>query len=161
MCSHSATPRSANISDGHNYSGRTCARHKGHGNFQFKCSKCFFPSPLLPTAARSSVMAPLAKSGHSRHGLLLASLGTKHQKVSTLTRSEKDTSVRMVNCWNRMQSSGRCPKLGNIQSQLGWGSGQWDPGEGVPAHCRGLLCKGLFQNKPSCDSTICCLRLQS
>lgn len=42
------------------------------------------------------------QSGHSRHSLLLASLGTKHQKVSTLTRSEKYTSERMVKYWNRM-----------------------------------------------------------
>lgn len=38
------------------------------------------------------------------------------------------------------QSSGRWPKLGNIQSQFGWGSEQWDPVEG-PEGCTGWTLK--------------------
>jgi len=54
-CSHPGTQRGANSSDGHNDSSRTCAAHKGRGEFQLKCSKGLFPSPLWPTAVMSTV----------------------------------------------------------------------------------------------------------
>jgi len=54
------------------------------------------------------------------------------------------------------QRGGRCPIPGNTEGQVGQGSEQPDPGEDVPARCRGLdqmAMEGLFQPKPFCDST--------
>ena len=53
------------------------------------------------------------------------------------------------------QRGGGCPIPGNTQGQVRGGSGQPDPGEDVPAHCRGLgwmAFRGPFQPKPFCDS---------
>jgi len=41
------------------------------------------------------------------------------------------------------QRGGRCPIPGNIPGQVGRGSEQPDPGEDVPAHCRGVGLDGL------------------
>ena len=57
------------------------------------------------------------------------------------------------------QRGGRCPIPGNIPGQVGLGSEYPDPGEDVPAHCRGLdwmALKGPFQPNPFCDSMILC-----
>ena len=47
--------------------------------------------------------------------------------------------------WGRRvaQRDGRCPIPGNIQGHVGQGSEQPDPGEDVPAHCRGVGLGGL------------------
>lgn len=82
-----ATSHSANTSDGHNDSGRTYGKHKGRGDFQFKCSKCLFPSLLL-TAAMSTagtnrdfhIVTTLAESRHGSHSFLLTSLWDKKQE---------------------------------------------------------------------------------
>jgi len=53
------------------------------------------------------------------------------------------------------ERGGRCPIPGNIPGQVGQGSEQPDPLEGVPAHCRGLEYKtfnGPFQLKSFYDS---------
>jgi len=41
------------------------------------------------------------------------------------------------------QRGGLCPIPGNIDSQVGQGSEQSNPVEGVPAHCRGVGLDGL------------------
>jgi len=41
------------------------------------------------------------------------------------------------------QRSSGGPTPGNIQDQVEWGSEQPDPGEDVPAHCRGVGLDGL------------------
>lgn len=126
----------------------------------------------VPSASLHHLFCPRQRGAQSRlprlragtgHGLLLTSLGTKHQKVSTLTRSEKYTSVRMVKYWNRTPRV-VVDALNLETSQLGWGSEQCGLAEGVPARCRGLDWmdfKGLLQYKPLCDSMICCFRSQS
>ena len=52
---------------------------------------------------------------------------------------------------------GRCPIPGNIPGQVGQGSAHPDPGEDVPARCRGshqMASEGPFQPNPFCDSEI-------
>lgn len=63
------TQHDANISDGHHDSSRTCAEHKGHGDFQFKCSKYFHPSPLL-------LMVTMSRAGTDR-GFHIANTGQR------------------------------------------------------------------------------------
>ena len=36
------------------------------------------------------------------------------------------------------QRGGRCPALGDIKGEAGWGSEQPDGAVGVPVHCRGV-----------------------
>jgi len=55
------------------------------------------------------------------------------------------------------QRGGRCPSPGNTQGQVGWSLEQPDPGEDVPAHCRGLgwmASEGPFQPKAFYESMI-------
>lgn len=96
---HSTVPRSqmATITQAEPVLGRNVM-----GTFSFKCSKFSFPSPLLPTAARSSVMVTLAQSGHSRLSPCSPALAQNNTKFPLWQEVKKYTSVRMVKCWNRM-----------------------------------------------------------
>jgi len=54
-------------------------------------------------------------------------------------------------CDSVARRGGRCPIPGNAQGQVGRGSEQPDPGEDVPAYCRGLgwmSSEGPFRPKP-------------
>jgi len=47
------------------------------------------------------------------------------------------------------QRGGQCPIPGNTQDQVGRGSEHPDPGEDVPAHCRGFGPDGLGRSLPT------------
>ena len=47
------------------------------------------------------------------------------------------------------QRGGRCPILGNIQGQVGWGSEQPDVVVDVPAYCRGIGLDDLERSLPT------------
>jgi len=56
---------------------------------------------------------------------------TKMEVLQNLLSKDSETLAEVA------QRSGRCPVSGNIQGQVGWGYGQPDGVEDVPADCGG------------------------